>query len=230
MPLDAAKVVEGLRFLREADRTFAVFGANGHEYLLRPRLDEAEVVEFERRYSLRLPDDYRRFLLELGNGGAGPYYGIHGLDELCETQEKYWNDVSKPFPYRHQWAGPPELLKAINEAQNDETVEEDRLSELFDEYWRQASRDGSIDICEYGCNLRFLLIVKGPEFGRIWFDATPDLAGYSPVTLNPEAPVVPNGKWCFTDNDSPEKKRVGFAEWYHCWLDWACRLVREDAA
>jgi hypothetical protein len=48
------KIVEGLRFLREADRDRVVFGANGHEYKLRPCVDEVKVEKFERRYSLRL--------------------------------------------------------------------------------------------------------------------------------------------------------------------------------
>jgi hypothetical protein len=226
MPLDVPKIVDGLRFLRKADRKLAVFGANGHEYKLRPCLLEATIVEFEVRYSVRLPDDYRKFLTQVGNGGAGPYYGIHGLDDLDETHEDYWNDLSKPFPYHKKCEGPPDLLKAIKEAEGDESGDEDRRVELVDEYWKQASRDGSINICEYGCNLRFLLIVKGPEVGRIWFDATPDLAGYSPVAINPEAPPDRYGKWCVTDQDTSEEKRVGFAEWYHCWLDWTCRLVR----
>lgn len=230
MPLDAPKIVDRLRFLRETDRDLAVFGANGHKYELRPRIDEGKVVEFEHRYSVCIPGEYRRFLIDVGNGGAGPYYGIHGLDELHEIQEDYWNDLSNPFLYRHQWAGPPDLLKAINEEDPNEMDDEDRRGKLIDEYWRVASRDGSINICEYGCALRFLLILKGPEFGRIWFDATPDLAGYSPVALNPAAPVERYGKWCITDQDTPEEKRVGFAEWYHCWLDWACRLVGKDAA
>jgi hypothetical protein len=230
MPLNVPRIVDGLRFLRESDRELAVFGANGHEYKLRPCLHEGKIVELEGRYSLRLPDDYRRFLMHVGNGGAGPYYGILGLDELYETREDYWNDLSKPFPYRHQWEGPPDLLKAIKEAEVDESGDEDRRGELIDEYWRQASRDGSIDICEYGCNLRFLLIVNGPEFGRIWFDATADLTGYIPVAINRAAPVEQYGKWCITDKDTQEENRAGFAEWYHCWLDWACRLVSGDAA
>jgi hypothetical protein len=230
MPLDVPKIVEDLWFLREADRNLAVFGANGHKYNLRPRLDEATVADFEHRYSLRLPNDYRRFLIELGNGGAGPYYGIHGLDELVETQQDYWNDLSKPFPYLHQWTGPPDLLKAINEEDPNEVDDENRRGKLIDEYWQVASRDGSINICEYGCNLRFLLILKGPEFGHIWFDATPDLAGYSPVTINRAAPVERYSKWCITDQNTPEVNRVGFAQWYHCWLDWACRLVRQFTA
>jgi hypothetical protein len=79
---------------------------------------------------------------------------LHPLDELYETQADYWNDLSKPFPYRHQWAGPPELLKAINEEDPNEMDDEDRRGKLIDEYWQVASRDGSINICEYGCNLR----------------------------------------------------------------------------
>jgi hypothetical protein len=230
MLLDIPKIVDGLRFLRDADRKLAVFGAVGHEYKLRPCLSRTKIVAFEVRYSIRLPDDYRRFLMEVGNGGAGPYYGIHGLDELDETREDYWNDLSKPFPYLHQYEGPPDLLKAIKEADNDESVDEDSSIKLVDEYWLQASRDGSINICEYGCNLRFLLIVNGLEFGRIWFDSTPDLAGYSPVAVNPEAPLQRSGEWCVTRQDNPEEKRVGFAEWYHCWLDWTCRLVRAGGA
>jgi hypothetical protein len=230
MQLDVPKIVDGLRFLREADRNLAVFGANGHNYKLRPCVDEVKVVEFECRYSVRLPDDYRRFLIELGNGGAGPYYGILGLDELYETREDYWNDLSKPFSYRHQWIGPPDLLKAINEEDPNEVDDEDRRGKLIDQYWQVATRDGSISICEYGCALRFLLVLKGPEFGRIWFDATPDMAGYSPVAVDLAAPVQRYGKWCITDQDTPVERRVGFAQWYQCWLDWACRLVRGDAA
>jgi len=226
MSLDVDKIFAGLQFLREADRSFAVFGASGHEYRLRPCLDEAKIAEFEGRHSLRLPEDYRKFLMQVGNGGAGPYYGIYGLDELCETRADYWNDLSKPFPHRRQWEGPPDLLKAINAAKVDKSFDQHRLAELIDEYWRQASRDGSINVCEYGCNLRFLLIVNGPEFGCIWFDATPDLAGYCPVAINRAAPLEPYAKWCITDEDTSEENRVGFAEWYHCWLDWASRLVR----
>src|SRR5262249_37740735 len=120
MPLEVSKIQNGLRFLREADHKHKVFGADGHEYNLRACLKEAEIIEFENHHGLRLPEDYRTFLRELGNGGAGPFYGINGLDELYETTEDYWNDLSKPFPYRHQWKGPPELLNAIKEATGDE--------------------------------------------------------------------------------------------------------------
>src|SRR5918911_3219076 len=99
MPLDAPRIVDGLRFLRKADRKLTVFGANSHKYKLRPCLDESKIVEFERHYSLSLPEDYRNFLMHVGNGGAGPYCGIHRLDQLHVTYAGFF----KPFPFRHQW-------------------------------------------------------------------------------------------------------------------------------
>jgi len=89
MPLDVPKIVEELRFLREADHGRIVFGADSHGYELRTCLDLEKIVEFEERYSLRLPNDYREFVMHVGNGGAGPYYGIIGLDELYETRYDY---------------------------------------------------------------------------------------------------------------------------------------------
>ena len=236
--LDIPRIVAGLQFLRDADPNHSVFGANRHRYLFRPRLDEGKAVEFERRYSVRLPEDFRRFFIELGNGGAGPFYGILGLDELIETQADYWNDLSKPFTHRSQWAGPPDLLQAINDpdllsANNGANTADweavDRRGELIDEYWSITSRDGTINICEYGCNLRFILILKGPEFGRIWFDSTPDFTGYSPVGIDPECPIGPSSKWCITGEDVPTENRIRFAHWYHCWLDWACQLAAKGA-
>jgi hypothetical protein len=228
MALDVAKILDGLRYLREADRDLSVFGANGHRYTLRPRQDEAAVDEFERRHSIRLPDDYRQFLLEVGNGGAGPCYGIHGLDQLFEASSEGSHHLSKPFPYRLRWEGPQDLLDAIRGIEDgdaDDWENTDKRGELIDSYWEFVSWDGSLSICEYGCNLRFLLIVNGPEFGRIWFDATADVTGFSPVAINATSSSDPLADWCVINQDVPEAERVGFAEWYEAWLDWACSIV-----
>lgn len=56
---------------------------------------------------------------------------------------------------------------------------------------------GRVDqICEYGCNLRFLLILKAPEYGRIWFDATPDRVGDCPTCIRPQPSLDQSGEWC----------------------------------
>ena len=36
---------------------------------------------FEEKHNLLLPEEYKFFLTQIGNGGAGPYYGLYSLDE-----------------------------------------------------------------------------------------------------------------------------------------------------
>src|SRR5579884_2697565 len=71
-----AKVAE----LRRQDTQFRVFGASAHHYLLNPCLSERQVQEAETHYGIALPEDYRQFLLLMGNGGAGPDYGLFPLE------------------------------------------------------------------------------------------------------------------------------------------------------
>lgn len=57
-----------------------VIGADGHGFIVNAPLAEADVRAFEQRHGIALPADYRGFLLHVGNGGAGPYYGIFKLE------------------------------------------------------------------------------------------------------------------------------------------------------
>ena len=42
---------------------------------------EKEVLKVEKELGTELPEGYRHFLLEVGNGGMGPYYGMHSLQK-----------------------------------------------------------------------------------------------------------------------------------------------------
>src|SRR5918996_2512608 len=67
---DTATIRDDLQRLKTA--AAEIFGSNGHHFTLNAPLVETEVLAFERQHAIRLPVDYRRFLIEVGNGGAGP--------------------------------------------------------------------------------------------------------------------------------------------------------------
>jgi hypothetical protein len=77
---DRAEVVDRLGLLRRTDPGFTRFGSAVHRYSLNQPLPESEVTAFEARHGLSLPEEYRAFLVEVGDGGAGPFYGIFRLD------------------------------------------------------------------------------------------------------------------------------------------------------
>jgi hypothetical protein len=55
-------------------------------YALNEPLARDLLEKIEEEQGVELPDDYRRFLLEVGNGGAGPGYGLYSLEEALEER------------------------------------------------------------------------------------------------------------------------------------------------
>ncbi|MEG4089545.1 SMI1/KNR4 family protein [Microcoleus sp. Pol12B4] len=132
-----------LERLRQADKNLRVFGTNFHQYKQGPTLAEAELQSFEQEHQVKLPEDYRLFLKEIGNGGAGPFYGLEPLEEAAQ-----YRDLSKPFPF----------TKATD-FYSDEELEPwgDR-----DEY------PGVLELCHQGCAIYCYLVVNGPAYSTIW--------------------------------------------------------------
>lgn len=67
--------IEELRSLLEkakvTDAALKQFGAQNHKYQWNPPASLKEIEEFEQETGISLPDGYRNFLLQAGNGGAG---------------------------------------------------------------------------------------------------------------------------------------------------------------
>ncbi|HWY33924.1 MAG TPA: SMI1/KNR4 family protein, partial [Nitrosopumilaceae archaeon] len=84
--------------LQKRDVGLSVFGAFMHKYELNAPLAEESILKFERKYSVQLPPDYRNFLLVIGNGGAGPYYGMETLENSLfnSLDECDANDLINP--------------------------------------------------------------------------------------------------------------------------------------
>jgi hypothetical protein len=206
--LDPERVKESIRRLGAAQSR--IFGANGHHFLLNPPLAEADVLGFEQRHHIRLPVDYRGFLTAIGNGGAGPFYGLFplGMMDGLGVQLKGWNEadgfvgtLSKPFPLSDVW-------NDLRGKPSDELAETDD-----EEYWKQFDRfeesyfhstivDGAIPICHLGCALRIWLVLTGEQAGKLWRDGRADWTGLSPLQLATGSPAT-------------------FSTWYSEWLDGA---------
>lgn len=203
------EVTRGLAELRRRDKKRKVFGASTHDYRLNPKLTEAQVAKFERTWRFRVPKDYRVFLTELGNGGAGPYYGVFELGKIDDgfgfTKWKTWKlEPRKKFPHRKRWNDRELLYRsapdAKDEAAYDEWLDSDKREADFLRYVKGVGVDrGCIPLCHEGCALRDWLVVTGPEAGSVWHDASADENGIAPVAIG-------------------KRTRVSFSEWYLDWL------------
>src|SRR5205823_941382 len=89
-----------LALLSEQDGGWRLFGADRHRYQLAPCLTEHQLDEFEQRYAIRLPHEYRAFLHEIGNGGPGPFYGLLSLEAALPNSALAHDPMllAKPFP------------------------------------------------------------------------------------------------------------------------------------
>ncbi len=203
-------MLERFAILAQRDQKRRVFGANGHGYKLNPPLPLAVIEAFEVRHGVSLREDYRRFLIEIGNGGAGPYYGVLPFGK--DDDDRDWDggglvgDPSKPFLHTSAWNLPESFWDGEPDWSPDTPIEEqDRLMEAWDReleahYWNPAIMNGAIPVCHRGCALRQWLVIQGDQRGFVWNDSRVDNAGIAPVLDESGQPVT-------------------FADWYMGWLD-----------
>lgn len=67
---------------KELDTEFRQYGSERHRYEFAPVIPMSEIRDFELRHSIKLPESYVEFLTQVGNGGAGPDFGLLSLQEL----------------------------------------------------------------------------------------------------------------------------------------------------
>lgn len=86
---------------RRIDTDCEMFGAKAHRYRLNPPVAESFVREAEEKCGFTLPADYRRFVTRIGDGGAGPDYGIHPFREFWK--QGYFLEDSFAEGHRESW-------------------------------------------------------------------------------------------------------------------------------
>lgn len=196
----------------EAART--VFGAIGHKFVLHPVLTVAELADLEQGIGVRLPAEYRSFLLEVGNGGAGPGYGLERVEWAIDGWRWMGDGVTtvgrlgipfQPFDPRvydeHAAQRPVERDFSDPDAFTQAGLAwVQRLDDLYDE-----ETFGTVALSHQGCGYFWLLVVSGPERGTVWDDSRAADIALSPLT-------------------GPAGGRLTFGQWY---LDW---LAQAEAA
>lgn len=180
-----------------AGRGLHAFGGEYHGFQLLPPLAEEQVVAFEQRYEVELPPEYRAFITILGNGGAGPDYGLFPLAEALH----------------HEWRGPVADDFLRTSYPHTDVYDPDRdpaerafyaalsARNLSGEEWDEEDRRhiaqqtaGTLLVSDGGCGMWKYLVVTGPTRGELWIDGTSAGQGIRPL-------------------------RLGFLDWYEGWLD-----------
>ena len=154
-------------------------------------LDESAILEFERKYSISLPQGFREFLTRVTSGPVGPGGGLFSLETGASFQRDSVEDdiLSVPFPYEMKFT-PDEIsqwAELIHKADTNLISDED-----FDRQYSYIA-SGTISLCE-DCGLIYRLVVTGPTRGMVWTDAEYADGGFIPLGLT-------------------------FLDWYEEWLD-----------
>ncbi|SMB81352.1 HEAT repeat domain-containing protein [Deinococcus hopiensis] len=100
---------------------------------------------FEAQHGVRLPEAYRDFLVQVGNGGAGQAYGLYPLDKT-----RTGGVLNNPSPLHPDMPKVGDWYEVLG-------LDEDS----------EAAYDGALTLLTQGCTYDVLLMVSGPYRGQI---------------------------------------------------------------
>ena len=167
------RIQQKLAQAKAADKNLEVFGADAHQYHLNPPVSEAEVLAFEKKYGVQLPECYRAFMLTIGDAKAkksdfiaGPYFGLYAfgtsvdslLYEKIETYLKAPCNLS-PDMTQEEW----ETLSDPLLPSEEEEEEDD------DKYFAERAKvfGGLLPLGSQGCTYEHALVLNGKYAGRV---------------------------------------------------------------
>lgn len=190
------RIKDKLSQARKRDKDLTVFGASNHKYRINDPATAEKVSRLEEEYGIELPDCYKSFILQVGNGGiaylnsaAGPFYGIYPLgeniDELIgDNTEIYLRNDCIIYPGMSD-----EYWQSLNvNIDNDDISDED--------YEKEKGKifGGILPVGSQGCSYLHGIIINGRYRGRV-------------VNLSADGQKP---KFTFENN---------FLDWYERWLD-----------
>jgi hypothetical protein len=198
-----AELRDKLTALDQLDADRKIFAADHHQYRLNRPLPLRRVERIESLIGSRLPDQYRQFVTEFADGGAGPDYGILPLGGVLKAdQNASWlASLTQPFPA-------PTTVRKMRKM--------------------DSNPGGILMVAEIGCGGHHWLVTAGPDRGFVWVnnpdgDWSPELSDESHIPEYSEAAGVdPIFKAALA---SPTSLKIEFMDWYAKWLDDSLREV-----
>ena len=188
-----------LNLAKNTDSFFEVFGASSHRYRLDAPVNMKKVAIFEKKYNISLPDGYKVFLTQIGNGGneyesvtgnsgAGPDYGIFKLGHKfhCIANPKSGYLAKEPFFNSETTV---EEWEKISENMP-EDISDDEYNKMFDRAYA-----GILLIGFQGCSGFNGIMLSGKNAGRVVYLL--DQILYCPQFA----------------------QEANFLDWYENWLD-----------
>jgi len=130
-------------------------------------IEESFVEKFEELHSVNLPTQYRNFLLEVGEGGAGP-----GL---------YMRRLGRPIDDTIPWQ--PGHIDASSTDPNcrlEYPFPWDDHQDFDPRSIPHETTDGALFLFDFGSSMWDLLIVTGYAAGEVWMDRIVNSQGLTP--------------------------------------------------
>lgn len=126
-----------LRVAQQYEHTAANWSNISYE--MRAPIGAAALMQLELAEGIELPGGYRDFLLTVGNGGAGPGYGLFSFEQALAERGEGIYSLADPFE-------PPTSCRN----------------------WVGLRAPGMLPIYHDGCAFYGGLVVSGPDRGTVW--------------------------------------------------------------
>ena len=166
------RIQQKLAQAKEADKNLEVFGADAHQYHLNPPVSEAEVLAFEKKYGVQLPECYRAFMLTVGDAKAkksdfiaGPYFGLYAFGTSVDSllYEKIETYLKAPCNLS------PDMTQEEWETLSDPLLSSEEEEEDDDKYFAERAKvfGGLLPLGSQGCTYEHALVLNGKYAGRV---------------------------------------------------------------
>lgn len=133
-----------------------------------------QLAKWEAKHNVVLPDEYRQFLLEIGDGGR-----MHG--DYCDFVVYPLADISIESEFSSEFPISKQLLKTrLNESNNDSEKKQEFLFYELEAYWEDGIFPGCLHFGMYPGGDGVFMVVKGELQGTIWCAISGGLPDKSP--------------------------------------------------